>query len=191
MVRNKKEVMSKTKQWLMETYGDDLSGMPQPENSEPTPEETQEAYEYFEAAKTFPTIAEKKDLVYKSIKDQIMQGYLNPLEFYRQAKIIIDTVEALKKDPDVFDCAWTEREKYGKEKPVINGSTIDNGQRITYDYESTGDPVYIRLKEELKQREAFLKAVKEEMTIVDTETGDTITIKPAVQRVSTFITVKI
>jgi hypothetical protein len=157
----------------------------------PTEQEHREAHEYFEAAMSFPTMAEKKDLVFKSIKDQILNGNLNPLEFYRQAKVIIDTVEALKKDPDVFDCAWTEREKYGKEKPKVNGSVIDTGQRTTYDYESTGDPVYMRLKEELKQREAFLKAVKEEMTIVDTESGDTITIKPPVQKVSTFITVKI
>lgn len=156
-----------------------------------TEQEHREAHEYFEACQAFPTLAEKKELVFKSIKEQILTGYLNPLEFYRQAKAIIDTVEALKKDPDIFDCAWTEREKYGKEKPVINGSVIDSGQRTTYDYESTGDHVYQRLKEELKQREAFLKTIKEEMIIVDPKTGEGITVKPPVQKVSTFITVKL
>jgi hypothetical protein len=154
----------------------------------PTEQEHQEAYEYFEAAKAFPTIAEKKELVYKSIKDQILSGYLNPLEFYRQAKVIIDTVEALKKDPDVFDCAWTEREKYGKEKPKVNGAVIDNGQRTTYDYASCDDPVYNELKEKLKAREKFLQNIPAAGT-VDPETG--LLIKAPVQKVSTFITVKL
>jgi hypothetical protein len=157
----------------------------------PTEQEQQEAHELFEAAKALPTVAEKKDLVFKSVKDQIMQGYLNPLEFYRQAKVIVDVVEALKKDPDIFDCAWTEREKYGKEKPVINGSVIDNGQKTTYDYKSCNDPEYNRLSKELKEREAFLKSLKQEITVVDTTTGDTVTIQPPTIKISNFFTVKI
>lgn len=151
-------------------------------------QEEQEAYEYYEAAKALPTMADKKDLVYKSIKDQIMQGYLNPLEFYRQAKAVGDVIEALKKDPDIFDCAWTEREKYGKEKHVINGSTIDTSQRTTYDYSTCGDPTYDRLKDELKAREKFLQNLPEGGT-VDPETG--VFIKSPVQKISTFITVKL
>lgn len=154
----------------------------------PTGQERQQSEDYFEACSAFPTIAEKKDLVYKSIKDQIVTGYMNPLEFYRQAKIIIDVVEALKKDPDIFDCAWTERDKYGKEKPKINGAVIDKGQRTTYDYASCEDPTYNELKTLLKDREKFLQSLPASGT-VDPETG--LLIKAPVQNISTFITVKI
>lgn len=161
------------------------------EYSVPTDQENQEAYEYFEAVKTLPTIAERKDVFVKGIKDQIMAGYMNPLEFYRQAKIAIDCLEELKKDPEIFDCAYTERDKYGKEKPVVNGSVIDTGQRTTYDYKSCNDPEWNRLTQALKDREAFLKALKKEMTVVDTETGETVTIQPPTLRISNYISVKI
>lgn len=173
--------MSYTKQFMEENPGLNFDGTP-------TPDEEQQAYEYFEAARALPTIADKKDLVFTSIKDQIMQGYLNPLEFYRQAKAVGDVIEALKKDPDIFDCAFTERAKYGKEKPVINGSTVDTSQRTTYDYASCGDPTYDRLKEELKAREKFLQSLPEKGT-VDPETG--VFINAPVQKISTFITVKL
>jgi predicted DNA-binding protein YlxM (UPF0122 family) len=154
----------------------------------PTDQERQEGHDYYEASMSMPTMAEKKELVFKSVKDQIMSGYLNPLEFYRQAKIVIDTVEALKKDPDIFDCAFTERAKYGKEKPVVNGSTVDTSQRTTYDYASCEDSVYEELKEKLKAREKFLQSLPAAGT-VDPETGAFI--KAPVQKISTFITVKI
>lgn len=154
----------------------------------PTEEEQKEAYEYFEAAKAFPTIAEKKDLVKQSIKDQILSGYLNPLEFYRQAKIIGDVMEDLKKDRDIFDCVQTEILKYGKEKPTVNGAVVTMSSRTTPDYSSCGDPVYNELKEKIKAREQFLKALPPEGT-VDPNTG--LLIMPPVTKESQFITVKI
>jgi hypothetical protein len=173
--------MSYTKRWMEENPGVNFDGTP-------TPDEDQQAYEYFDACRSLPTIAEKKDLVYKSVKDQIVSGYLNPLEFYRQAKIVGDVIEALKKDPDIFDCAFTERAKYGKEKPVINGSTVDTSQRTTYDYGSCCDPVYDKLKEDLKAREKFLQSLPSTGT-VDPDTG--LLIQAPVQKISTFITVKL
>lgn len=157
----------------------------------PTEQEQQQAYEYFEAARALPTIVEKKELVFKAVKDQILQGYVNPLEFYRQAKVMEEVIDALKKDPDIFDCAYTEREKYGKEKPKINGATIDTQQRTNYDYKACNDPVWNRLKEELSAREAFLKTIKEPLTTVDTATGDTVTIQPPTLKISNFFTVKL
>ena len=122
-----------------------------------TDQEMREAHEYFEAASAFPTLAEKQVIFKKAIKDQILQGYLNPLEFYRKAKIIIEAIEELKKDPDIFDCAWNEREKFGKDKAIINGAVVEVQQRSTPDYKSCNDPVYNRLKEELAAREKLLK----------------------------------
>lgn len=156
--------------------------------SPPTEQEKKEAYEYAEAVRALPTIADKKDLVKKSLKDQILSGYMNPLEFYRQAKVIADVIEDLKKDPEIFDAAYSERLKYGKEKPSINGSIVDVSTRTTYDYASCGDPVYDELKEKIKDREKFLKALPETGT-VDPETG--VFIKAPIAKESQFFTVKI
>lgn len=154
----------------------------------PTEQEQQEAFELFEAAKALPTLAEKRDLFRQSVRDQILNGYMNPLEFYRQAKIVADVIDELKKDPDILDCAQTERLKFGKEKPVVNGAVVDTGSKTTYDYESTGDPVYQELKKKLKDREAFLKAIPAG-GIIDPETGQLL--MPPVQKISNFITVKV
>jgi predicted DNA-binding protein YlxM (UPF0122 family) len=175
--------MSYTKQFIMDNPGKNFDG-----SDLPTEQEQREAYDYYEAAMSFPTIAEKKHLVFKSVKDQIVTGYLNPLTFYKQAKIILDLLEDLKKDPDIFDCVWNERQKWGKEKPVIEGSVIDISSRSTPDYNTCGDPVYDELKEKLKAREKFLKNLPPEGT-VDPETG--LLIKPPVIKESQFVTVKL
>lgn len=154
----------------------------------PTEEEQKEAQEVYEASKALSTIAERKDLVIKSTKDQIMAGYLNPLEFYRQAKLFTECIEALKKDPDIIDCAQTEVLKYGKEKPVVNGAVVTMSSRSTPDYSSCGDPVYETLKEQLKAREQFLKSIPSG-GVADPETGQII--QAPVVRETSFITVKI
>lgn len=123
-----------------------------------------------------------------SIKQSILNGEKNPLEFYVQAKLLTDLVDDLKKDADIFDCAYSERLKYGKEKPNVNGSVIDISSRTTYDYASCGDPVYDELKDKIKAREQFLKALPPEGT-VDPESG--VFIKPPVTKESQFFTVKI
>jgi hypothetical protein len=117
-----------------------------------------------------------------------MEGTINPLEFYRRAKLIEQCIDELKKDADVFDCATTERAKWGKEKPVVNGAVVDTGSRTTYDYESCNDSVYNKLKEDLKAREAYLKALPSQGA-VDPDTGELI--MPPVKKISEFITVKI
>jgi hypothetical protein len=135
-----------------------------------------------------PDTVSKVQLMKLSIREQVLEGELNPLEFYRRAKLIVECFEELKKDPDILELAHQERAKWGKEKPSINGSIVDTSSKTTYDYESTGDPVYQELKEKLKQREAFLKAIPSGGT-VDPETGQLL--MPPVTKISNFITVKI
>jgi hypothetical protein len=135
-----------------------------------------------------PTSVFQKELFRQSVKNRILGGTLNPLEFYRQAKLITDCIDDLKKDSDIFDCAYSERLKYGKEKPTVNGSIVDISSRTTYDYGSCGDPVYDQLKEKIKSREQFLKSLPPEGT-VDPESG--LFIKPPVTKESQFFTVKI
>lgn len=154
----------------------------------PTDQEMQEAQDYFEATKSLVTVAEKKDVFKLAIKEQILNGYLNPLEFYRQAKIAAECIEELKKDPDVFDCAMEEINKYGKEKPNVKGAIVSASHRSNYNYESTGDPIWKELKQKLQEREKFLKAIPSAGT-VDPDTG--VLIMPPTVTETQFITVKI
>jgi hypothetical protein len=154
----------------------------------PTDDEMNLAFGMEAAKSSFEFLGDEVALFKTTVKNQILEGYLNPLEFYRKAKIITEAIEDLKKDPDVFDCAWNERQKFGKDKAIVNGSVIEIGQRSTPDYKSCEDPVYNELKEKLKARERFLQSLPDTGT-VDPETG--LLIKAPVQKISTYITVKI
>lgn len=154
----------------------------------PTDQEQQESFELFEVQKSFITVAEKTGLMKQNIKDQILSGYMNPLEFYKLAKLITEALDDLKKDPDIFDAAYNERAKYGKGKAIINDVVFEIGQKTTPDYKSCNDPVYNKLKEQLAAREQLLKSLPPE-GMADTETGEII--KPPVVKISQFVTVKI
>jgi hypothetical protein len=139
-----------------------------------------------------PTTIQQKELFKERVRDQIVNGTLNPLEFYRQAKLITDCVDDLKKDGEVMDCAMSEIAKYGKEKPSINGSIVDKGSKTTYDYKVCGDKVWEDLKEQLAVREKFLKAIPSGgLVVTDPSTGETVTLMPPMAKVSEYITVKI
>lgn len=149
--------------------------------------ETGESYEVTQPLPLLTSV-EGKEAARIAIREKVLNGEINPLEVYRQAKLMELLIEEIKKDPDILDAAQSERDKYGKEKPKINGAVVDNGSKTTYDYASCGDPVYDKLKEDIKAREAFLKAIPAGGT-VDPETG--LLIQPPVQKISNFITVKI
>jgi hypothetical protein len=151
-------------------------------------QELQDAYSIGAKEPRLPATVSDISYLKSRIKHEIINGQKNPLEFYVQAKLLSDLIEDLKKDSDIFDCAWSERQKYGKEKPVVSGSVVDVSSRTTYDYNSCGDHVYDELKEKLKAREQFLKSLPPEGT-VDTETGNLI--KPPITKESQFITVKL
>ncbi len=154
----------------------------------PTDEDQKEAYEYYEVTKAFSTLKEKGDILKQSIKEQILSGHLNPLEFYRQAKLISDCIEELKKDAEVFECAMSETEKYPKGKADINGSIVSSGSRRNYDYASCNDSLYNSLKEQIKQREQYLKSLPVHGA-ADPLTGELVL--PPKTTTSTFIIVKI
>lgn len=135
-----------------------------------------------------PVSIEQKELFKATLKDRILDGEMNPMEFYRFAKIATDALDELKKDNEVFDCVMDEIAKYGKEKPVVNGAVITQGSRSTPNYDACNDPVYNELKEQLKAREKFLKGLPPEGT-VDPNTG--VFINPPTFSTSSYITVKL
>ncbi|HYH14718.1 MAG TPA: hypothetical protein VD794_05850 [Flavisolibacter sp.] len=124
----------------------------------------------------------------QSVKDKILDGKINPLEFYRQAKLMSECIDELKSDAEIKECAFLEREKWGKEKAKINGSIIDRGSKTTYDYKYCNDSVWNSLKEQLAKREQYLKSLPAQGA-VDPESGELV--YPPKANVSEYITVKI
>ena len=79
------------------------------------------------------------------------------------------------------------------------GNKIEKAENgIKYDYLGTGDPVYRRLfdiqesaQEQVKEREAFLKALKAPLTFVDDDSGEVVTIHPPNKKSTTGLKITI
>jgi hypothetical protein len=122
--------------------------------------------------------------------DEINNGTINPLELARYKKSLEVLFEAIKEP--LRDASLEEAAKYGSKEFDFLGAIYKTAEYGTkYDYEATGDPVWKDLNEKKKDRENFLKSLKEKHTYVDEETGDVITIYPPVKTSTTSVSVTI
>lgn len=79
-----------------------------------------------------------------------------------------------------------EADKYAEKKFPINGAFVEKAELGTkYNYLKTGDIEWEQLdselrslKEKVAEREAFLKSLREPMTLVNQQTGEVYTVKP-------------
>lgn len=108
----------------------------------------------------------------------------NPLEVMIKLKAFKNIVDSAIKQ--VEEDSITEADKYGKgEHKIMNvGFQVKDGSRR---YDFTNDSTYNDLKQQLKDREAFLKGITKEM--VDPETGELIQ-PPVINYTKESITVK-
>lgn len=120
--------------------------------------------------------------------ESVRNGELDPIELRATFKALEMVMDRVAKE--TLPNALTASDKYPGERFEAFGCAIQKGDvRTEYDYASSGDPVYAQrfkiaeqAKEQLKEREAFLKAVKSNMTIVDEASGEVVTIKPPVKK---------
>jgi hypothetical protein len=63
--------------------------------------------------------------------------------------------------------------------------------RGRYDYSTCGDKIWDRLSKELKDRQEFLKGIKEEISVNDTGTGEVFSIMPPVKSGKDGLNVKL
>lgn len=124
----------------------------------------------------------------KQLIDQVKNGEVNPLElkaaFKAMAKIIESVDEATKGHQ------ITEASKYNEQRFTAFGAEIEKCEvGVSYDYSICGDPVYNQraaileeAKRQLDERAAFLKALKEPLTVVDDESGEVATVRPPLKK---------
>lgn len=92
-----------------------------------------------------------------------------------------------------------EADKYTERVFEFNGNKIEKAEVGTkYDYSVCNDPVYNSLSSilkntntQVKEREEFLKALKQPITILDEGTGEVVTINPPLKTSTTSLKVSI
>ena len=128
------------------------------------------------------------------LEQGLTSGQIIPSDLLRFQKAMEKVFEKIK--PVLIETTLDEIEKYGK-SAVLKGaefSIIEAGTK--YDYSGCGDAKWNDLSKELesikgklKDRETFLKCLKEPMTFVNDETGEIINLNPPKKSSSTTLKV--
>ena len=137
------------------------------------------------------------DVTKETIKEQSMgllkdldEGHITPLKLAAQLKFMEDIISNVKEE--LRQRVVAEQTKHGKEAMSYQGASFDIREAgIKYDYSQCQcsiwndiDSQIQKFTEQRKEREAFLKTLKERFTYIDESTGEIITLYPA-QRKST------
>ena len=126
----------------------------------------------------------------KSLVAQVTDGKVDAVAAFVQIKAIAEVCEQFLKNQAVSEAVQSAVVVRGKDA-TFGGAKVGVSNTTRYDYASSGDPQYLYLikqKEsiasQLKAREMYLKAITDEQTIVDRETGAIVTIAPPTKTVS-------
>lgn len=148
-----------------------------------------------EKAKSLPKNKEEIKSFAASIARALEEGDINPLELLRNFKAFEKVIESVK--PVLDKHAILEAEKFHSKDEI----TTYAGVKFTlaelgtkYNYENCGDPVWQRLKAAaesasiaLKDRETFLKALKDSIEVVDEDSGEICKIHPPLRSSTTGV----
>jgi hypothetical protein len=134
--------------------------------------------ETFSVINLMPSQKEEVSLFANDIVNRIKNNDIDVITFYDKKHWIELCLKEIEKQTKE---KWFE--KISKEGAVYvsNGlkkTAMESG--TTYDY--SADAEWVALKEKIKERETFLKSLKEPLEVVNTETGETTTLVPPVKR---------
>ena len=128
--------------------------------------------------------------VEKKVNDCLM-GDVNPLALKTQIKLIEVAIKQI--DEQTKDMQLSEAAKYSAKSFEAYNSKIEIAELGTkYDFNFCQDSVWDDLnntmnllKGEIKERESFLKCIKQKMTVVNEITGEVTEIHPALKSSTT------
>lgn len=137
------------------------------------------------------------DVASDQIIEGIRSGDVSPLKALVWCKTMEEIIERVRKETK--DNQLTASEKYPGKTFEFAGATLTKAEHGTkYNYAGCGDTKWERLsvdaetaKSRLSEREGFLKALKEPLTVVDEMTGEVVTIKPPPKTSTSGLTVSI
>lgn len=144
-----------------------------------------------------PSKEKAQEIADRLINACTIEGTMNPLDVLikvRWAQSILNTVAE-----GVLSACVEEASKYAKgERITMHGAELTMKEAGTkWNFDGCGDPVYSDLTEKsgamkdmIKDRETFLKSLKQSMTVVDDATGEVVTIAPPQKQSKTIVEVK-
>ena len=123
--------------------------------------------------------------------NDIDEGHMHPLQVAAQFKFIEDVISNVKEE--LRQRVIAEQDKYGKQVMTYHGATFDIKEAgVKYDYSECNDTIWDDLKqqidaltEQIKEREAFLKNLKERFSYIDESTGEIVTLYPPKRKSTT------
>ena len=141
------------------------------------------------------TKAQRQDFA-QSVINSLKEGHTDPLKVHLQVKCLEDIVKQLTSHPEYKDLTLDEASKHGKSFELHNAKFEIKEAGVKYDYSNCGDPVYnelaqkmAELEKEIKDRQAFLKAVKPGTEILVED--EVVILYPPIKTSTTSITVNL
>lgn len=126
----------------------------------------------------------------KSIQQEIEEGNYDPIQLSATLDFIGKACEESKKA--IKEQTITELEKTPERKEYYGYEIQVTEAGISYDYSRCGDSQILSLYKELeelqariKERETFLKGIKERFTIVDEASGEVMVLRPPAKKSTT------
>lgn len=135
-----------------------------------------------------PSTSDEVNRFANNVIQAVKNGEENPLQMLVQIKamekafkIILDKIK---------DNYLKESEKHPGELFQYKGNNIQKGDvKTEYDYTVCGDPIWEQRKSILdmaenllKERQEFLKTLREPITLVDDESGEVATVRPPLKK---------
>lgn len=141
-----------------------------------------------------PTSKTEQTELAKNFALLLIEGEVSPLEAAAKLRSMKEVIELTLKDKEVNEIIISEIGKYGKgETPSAFGAKFQVKETgVKYDFSQCNDPIWNQLKaeadaisEKMKEREAYLKVIKERKTEIDNETGEVYEILPPLRTSTT------
>jgi len=144
----------------------------------------------------FATTKETRQQFAQVVIDEMKLGIADPIKIHLQVKCMEDFIKQITSHPDYKDLTLDEAAKYGKSFEMHNAKFEVKEMGVKYDYSNCGDPIYnelsqkmAELEKEIKDRQAFLKAVKPGTEILVED--EVVVLYPPVKTSTTSITVNL
>ena len=130
-----------------------------------------------------PETKKQIEVFASQLENGLINGQIIPTDLLRFQKAMEKVFEKIK--PTLIESAISEVEHYEK-NPIIKGSEFSIVEAgVKYDYSDCNDLEYNSLsiqleaiKSTLKDRETFLKSIKEPMQMIDENSGEIYTVYP-------------
>lgn len=135
-----------------------------------------------------PSTSDEMNRFANNVIQAVKNGEENPLQMLVQIRAMEKAFKIITEK--IKENYLTESEKYPGDKFDFKGNQIQKGDVHTeYDYTVCADPIWEQRKtildmaeSQLKERQEFLKTLREPITIVDDESGEVATVRPPLKK---------